>query len=148
MANTVEKVRVHNAIIGLLEAGPYYPVNYTPATRLAADIDTAVDPTIDPISVQTNELLAAFTLDERYKRGRVLDRAQWVWVGFVKFAQEVTAYEAEELWLLSPPRLPRTPVFRQVQIDLIRTSYTHPTKQEGHSGSLIEFNFEIRLSRR
>ena len=148
MANTVDNVRIHNELVALLLAGPYYAVDYTPATKLAGDIDTAVATAITPASVQTNEISAVFEPDQQHGRAHVLDRGQWLWLGIVKFDREVTAHQAEELWQSAPKVLPRSSVFRQATIELRSAEYEHPIRQQGHNGSRIEFTFSVRLSRR
>lgn len=151
MANTVDKVRVQNAILGLLQAGPYYAVTYSPTTKFAENIDTASATPITPASAVANEKAATFEIDQRHRRDLKFDRTSWAWVGIVKFNREVTAHAAEEAWSTDPLVLPRSTgddPFRQATIHLIASSYQHPIKQGGYSGSLIEFSFEIRVSRR
>lgn len=149
MPNTVEKIRVHNALVQLGLAGPYYAVTYDPATKLAQDVDEAVDPTVVPASCQANEITSRWEKDQRHGRNLVLERTSWVWALIVKFNQEVTAWRAEETWAGSPLILPRDANFpTQVTLKLIGATYQHPIKQGSHNGSLIEFNFEARRSRR
>lgn len=146
--NSSLKVRIHNAILGLLRSGPYYAVSYDPDSRDASPIDTNSATQVSPASCQTNELAAAFELDRNYGRSRRFDRREWSWLGIVKFNREVTATIMEEALTLAPVILPRTEVFRQATIELVRSVYTHPTKQGSHGGSLLEFTFNVRLSRR
>lgn len=148
MPNTVDKIRIHNALIAAVLAGPFFAVTYDPDTKLALDVDVDVDTPVSPASLQANEIAAAFEVDERYKRGYKLDRTDWSWVVLTKFHQEVTAHELEESLLSSPPVLPRSDLFRQATLQLTRAIYSHPTKQQSHSGSAIEFHFDVRLTRR
>lgn len=149
MPNTSEKIRIQNALIVLGQAGPFYAVTYDPTTKLAADIEIGVDPTVTPPWVISNEIQAEFDPDPRHGRDRKLRRMSWSWILICRFNEEVTPFEAEWLWLNSPPILPRTADFpEQVTLDLLRTTYTHPTTQSSYSGSQIEFTFEARLSRR
>lgn len=148
MANTVEKVRVHNAILALLQAGPYYAVAYDPDTKLAQDVDVATATPLDPDSCQTNEIASSFGADDQFRRGAPRsERERWLWVGLVKFNREVTVHEAEAAWA-EPTVLPRTDTFRQVRIDLVSADYQHPTRQQSHSGTQVQFQFQVTLSRR
>lgn len=148
MPNTSQKVRVHNAIISLLTSGPYYGVTYQ-SNKQANDIDINDVGTvaITPSSAQCNEINSAFSVDRSRGRARSFQREPWTWVGIVAFDQEVTAEFAEETWE-NPQILPSASGFRQATIQLVGSSYQHPTKQGGPSGSRIEFTFEVTLGRR
>lgn len=148
MSNLAQRVRVQNAILTMLKSGPYYEVAYAPSTGLAEDIDTGIAPTITPASARTNEVGSSFEVDQRYRRSYSLSRPQWDWIGIVAFDREVTAFQAEEDWRLSPPILPKTGDLEQVTIEVTGSNYSHPTQQQGHSGTVIEFQFLARLHRR
>lgn len=149
MPNTVEKVRIQNALIALGQAGPFYALTYDKTTKLANDIDTGVATPVTAPWVAANEIQSEFGIDPRHGRDRKLKRLTWSWILICRFNEEVTAEEAEKLWLNSPSILARTAQFPgQVTLDLLRTTYTHPTKHESHSGSQFDFTFEARLSRR
>lgn len=142
-----QRVRVHNQILSMLKAGPYYAVTYDGADNEANDIGASPQ-LYTPVSARTNEVGSQFETDRQYKRDYVLDRIGWTWVGIVKFNREVTAYPAEEAWSTNPPVLPRTDELRQARIELESVSYQHPTQQQGHGGTVIEFTFKVRLGRR
>lgn len=148
MPNRSDKIRIQNALLALIEAGPYFAVDYPAGSKIASDVDPLIDTPIVPPSAQVNELDAGFEVDTRYGRSLVLDRPQWLWLGKVKFDREVTAYHAEELWQADPPILVKTTDFRQATLVLQRTTYGHPIKQSAHNGTLIEFTFGVRLGRR
>lgn len=148
MPNTIDKVRIHNALIDLLQAGPYYAVTHDSSTKHAADVDEAVDTAVSPSSAAANEVSSSYDVDSRHGRDYKRSRSRWSWLGIVKFDQEVTSWRAEESWLNSPLILPSSAGFRQATLELAGATYQHPIKQQGHNGSVIEFTFEIRLSRR
>ena len=149
MPNTVEKIRIQNALIVLGQTGLFYAVTYDPTTKLAAAIDTTTASVVTPPWVIANEIQAEFGLDSKHGRGRQLKKLSWSWILICRFDSETTGDRAEQAWLNSPPVLPRTADFPgQVTLDLLRTTYTHPTTQSSHSGSQLEFTFEARLSRR
>jgi len=148
MPNRSDKIRIQNALLALIEAGPYFPVNYPPGSKIASDVDPLIDTPYPPDSAQTNEIDAGFEVDPRYGRALILDRPQWLWLAKVKFNREITAYHAEEAWQGDPLILPKTTDFRQATLILQRATYGHPIKQSAHNGTLIEFTFAARLGRR
>lgn len=148
MPNTIDKVRVHNALVDLVATGPFYRVTNESTTNHMMDIDEAVDTPVSPGSLWANEVRSECAHDPRHMRDLKRDRQQWTWMVIAKFSREVTSYRAEEAWLNSPPIVPRDTQFRQATIELESVNYEHPTKQQSHSGSIIQFRFNVRLSRR
>lgn len=148
MANTNERVRAHNKLVELVKAGPYFAMSYD-SNGDAAEIDEAVATQISPVSVKANETGSSFEEDRRHGSSMRRRRRSWDWTVVAKFNQEVAVDAAEKVWLESPPILARTSDFPdQLRVDFLNSSYMHPTTKQPHAGSLIEFNFEIRQSRR
>lgn len=150
MANTVDKIRIQQALIDQARSASYYAVSYDPKSNKPNDVDAGVggNPVVGPKSVGVNEVSSAFVEDPQHGRSQIRKRESWLWVVICKFNTEVTSYVAEDAWLLSPPVLPRSGSLRQVTLNLISATYEHPVRQEGHNGSRITFIFEARLSRR
>lgn len=150
MANTVLKVHIQQQLIDLVAAGNYYGVAYDPATNKPCDVDATPtgDCRVEPAMVHANEIDSQFVEDPRHGRADILRRVSWIFTATATFNAEATAFVAEELWSLKPPILPRTSVFRQVTLRLLKTVYEHPTRQGSHNGSRITFIFEARLARR
>lgn len=148
MPNTINKVRVHQALIQTVKAGAFYAMTYDPQTDEALDIDEAVAAPIAPSSVKANELQADVELSQRQRQRFTLERARWTWLVRTKFSCEVTAWRFEEALMLDPPCLPVDSSQRQVQMILQRIEYTHPPTNQAHSGSEIDFYFNVRPLRR
>ncbi len=148
MANTLLKVHVQQRLIQLVRAGTYFQITYVSVTNEPADVDTGVDPPVVPAFVHANEIDSQFSEDPRNRRNDVHQRVNWIFTATAAFNSEATAFVAEEAWTLKPPILARTAVFRQVTLNLLKTVYEHPTRQESYNGSRITFFYEARLSRR
>lgn len=146
----VEKLAIHNRLLQVGKAGPYFAVVYDKNTGEAVAVDPDVTPTVDPKSCLCNETSASFDRDTRHGRDYTMDRVSWIWLLVLHFDQEVTTYEAEESWLTSPPRLAANAPesLRGARLELLNAEFTHPVKQDGHSGTLVRFFFEVRQNRR
>lgn len=148
MPNTINKVRVHQTLIQTVKAGPFYAVTYDPQTDEALDIDEGVATALTPSSVKANELDAVIDESPRFRQSQQLERSTWRWLVKAKFSCEVTAWRLEESLMTSPPCLARDSDQRQVQLRLERVEYTHPPTNQPHSGSEINFFFDVRPLRR
>lgn len=140
-----QRSRIHNKLVEIVQAGPYYRTFNDSATKAAIGGGP-----VTPASCVANETGASFLADNRHGRKRILRRDTWTWLVIVKFDVEVTSHLAEDGWLQDPPILPAdsTSGSQQATIELERASYQHPTKHQGHGGSVIEFEFNVSLSRR
>lgn len=148
MANKSNTVRIQNALVEAFSTADYYPANYTAADNKLEAIDYDLDPTISPVSVMAMPLSSAFGESES-RRSYVLEREEWRWLVRIKFAQGADVEKVEESMLNSPPVVPRSADFTdQVTLIMESVNYIHPPLQQSYSGTVVEFTFNARLSRR
>lgn len=150
--NTLNKIRLHNELIAIGMAGPFFRTTYDCVTNLADEIDENAAPeVVQPSSVKANEIRSGFGVATSHRRSHARDRATWTWHLMLKFNCEVTAERVEETLLANPPCLAMlgdNNQTRQIRLDLVSSDYTHPPTQKPHSGSDITLTFEAVALRR
>jgi len=104
---------------------------------------------VSPASVVANELESSFDLDKSYGRRLVRRRVSWAWHLLLEFDIESSVEEQERDWIVNPPLLARDvgQGFDQVRLNLRRSQYTHPARNEGMNGTAVLFTFEVDFDR-
>lgn len=137
------KARIMNALLALIQAGPFYPITYDPDTGEASLGVTGVSPKAS----YANSTHSEFDITVRNRQKLMLERSAWEWEVLAAFDQEVSFEDFEEKITEDPLVLPRTTEFpRQVTFLLKSTDEEHPTQQDSSSGSRVKFTFQVELS--
>lgn len=140
----LEKTRIQNKLIEILQEGPFYGVSYDSTTRLLTVGDGSA---VTPSSVAVQETRAIFDVSERNRQTFRRDRTTWQWLAIVKFENEVSSEEFEQIVLADPPTLESdsSEGLRAVRLDFLNADYRHPPQQQSSNGSQIEYEIQAVL---
>lgn len=134
MSVVAYRVKCQNFLLQTVADNPlFYEVTYD-ANRFAVVRSTPVV----PVSVLCNEVRASFREAKSFRRYEARDRDVWTFQLKFEFDKEVTLERFED-WICNPvltmKRNASGGYDRQVQFDLISTTYQHPQQQEHNTGT-------------
>lgn len=139
------KQRIHNALVAVVKAGPYYRCSVNSKTgQMTIDLDKPVS----PAAIKVVETQATYSSVRRLKRFfGASERESWTWTVKVQFAGMEVAFEvfeesATDRGIEIPPVIGLQNQ-RRALARLVRADYSHPPEQSPNEGTFAEFTFEI-----
>lgn len=145
MANQSDRIHdaIYNAINGSVE---FFHVTYDKDTGLRTTAVTFETPE----TVLVREVSCSFIEARSNRRTpRLREREDWRWEATVAFDNQVSVEEFEAAMTATPIFLQRTgQLDQQVVVFLEETEVSHPTEQQGSTGTRVSFRFVAQLSRR
>jgi hypothetical protein len=131
---------IHDKLIEVAKAGPFYPVKELGETMTVGT--TAVAP-----KIYARESSSSFGPAINH-RTRVLDRDDWEWILVLKFQTQVTAEAFEEAWMSGLPVVASTADNRQVTLELVDAAYAHPERGQPSQGTTISYTVRAQIGPR
>lgn len=139
------KQRIHNAILAVVKAGPYYVCKIDPKTgQMTIDLNAPVKPT----GITIKEVRRSSRLALKYKRsGLVSEIESWPWIVQLEFPALEVAFEVFENNLMdtciSIPPVIGAPDQRPLLARWADSDYSPPPEQSPNSGTFATITFEI-----